>query len=498
VSVQEITPETGRLRIVAAAVSTPGGRGACIGPPVRLEALAGVTRENSRLQRPDDPVVVLAPAGLGYRAAAERLRSLRDLGWPIGAVLVPGDEGVLISNRLGADIPVVDLVEVEDLANSSMVGVEVRDPGQPLRMLADPVALATRLGLHASEMDDATAVSRMLLDTSNAVIALDRVASGPRHHDDAWIEIGGRPGLLADLAHRLADWPPGTVTGFTAPGSTSNRRVEDLWAVDLGAVADLAGQRKGSLSSRAFVVAVLEALRTGNSPASLMSDLLEMPVSCASSERAAARAGALTTPGASADGLVIDIGGGTIDVIASDREVVAAGAGEMLTVAVAVTLGVPIAAADWVKRGPAIRVDSGRRFEAEDGTRGFLEQAPPPAATGMLAVTGPAGLLPFDRRHSPAEWRALRLRLKEAVLATNLKRALALMGESPRQILVVGGPAGDDELLGVLARSIPGDVAIGRGAVGSILGSIGRSSVKLGHRYAAALGLAMSSEAQPC
>lgn len=492
VALPEIRPGTGRLRIVVAAVSTPGGRGACIGPPVRLEALAELTRERSCPQRPHNPVVVLVPAGLGYRPAAERLRYLRDIGWPIGAVLVPGDEGVLISNRLGADIPVVDLVDVDTLANSSMVGVEVRDPGQPVSMLSDPVALAARLGLHASEIDDATAVARMLLDTSNAVIALDQVASAGLRHDDAWLEIEGNTGLLVDLAPRLADWPPGTVTGFTPPGSTTNRRVADLWAVDLGAVADLAGQRKGSLSSRSFVIAALETLRTSDSPASHMSDLLETPVLRAPSESAAARAGALTTPGAVADALVIDIGGGTIDVIAPDRELVAAGAGELLTVAVAVTLGLPMAAADWVKRGPAIRVDSGGRFEAEDGTRGFLERAAPPAATGMLAVTGPAGFLPFDRRHSPSEWRALRLRLKEAVLATNLKRALAVIGESPRQILVVGGPAGDEELLGVLARSMPDDVAIGRGSVGSAFGWTGHSSVKLGHRYAAALGLAMS------
>ncbi len=166
--------------------------------------------------------------------------------------------------------------------------------------------------------------------------------------------------------------------------------------------------------------------------------------------------------------------------------------------AVAVTLGVPLAAADWVKRGPSVRVEAGRRYEAEDGTRGFLERAAAPAATGTLAVMGPAGLMSFDRRHSPAEWRTLRLRLKEAVIATNLTRALPALGDSrhkPRQVLIVGGPAGDDELVGVLARSLPTDVAIGRGAVGGSLGAVGGPSVVLGHRYAAALGLAMSREA---
>ena len=70
-------------------------------------------------------------------------------------------------------------------------------------------------------------------------------------------------------------------------------------------------------------------------------------------------------------------------------------------------------------------MDGGQRFEAEDGSRGFLGRPAPPSAAGMLAVMGPAGLLSFDRGRSPAEWRAVRLRLKQAVFAVNLRRALA-------------------------------------------------------------------------
>ena len=105
----------------------------------------------------------------------------------------------------------------------------------------------------------------------------------------------------------------------------------------------------------------------------------------------------------------------------------------------------------------------------------------------MLAVLGPAGLLPFDRRHSPAEWRAVRLRLKQAVFAVNQRRALAILGAGLGQVLIVGGPAGDDEMLGVLLRSLPGAVAVGRGNVGGTL-----TGTPAGHRYAAALGLALA------
>lgn len=495
-SIPDRARSTGRLRIVASAVATPGGRGACIGPPVRLTSLVELSRDrDGRHARPDRPFVVLLTGRQDYRAAAEDLRGLRDGGWPIGAVLVPGDEGVLISNRLGTGIPVVDLVETERLVASTLVAVEVCDPGQPLRTLADPVALGAGFGLGGNELDDATALCRVLLDTSNAVVALEPVAATPTEADGGWIEIRGGRVELRDVAPELSGCPPGTVTAFAAPGAAAPAHVDDLWVVDLGAVADTAGQRKGSLASRAYVVAALGRLTTGGSPAARLSELLELPVVCAPSETAAARVGALTTPGALADALVIDVGAGTIDAIAPESEVVAAGAGEMLTMAVAATLGVPLAAADWVKRGSSMRVEAGQRYEAEDGTRGFLQRPAAPAATGMLAVAGPAGLLAFDRRHSPAEWRALRLRLKEAVLATNLKRALLALGAYPRQLLLVGGPAGDDELLGVLARSLPDDVAIGRGVVGgSFERGAGHPGSGLGHRYAAALGLAMAQE----
>jgi hypothetical protein len=135
-------------------------------------------------------------------------------------------------------------------------------------------------------------------------------------------------------------------------------------------------------------------------------------------------------------------------------------------------------------------VDGGGRFEAEDGTRGFLDVTAPASAAGMLAVDGPGGLLPFGRRHGPAEWRAIRIRLKMAVLAGNFKRAMRALNQDPGQVLVVGGPAGDEELLGVIARSLPYGAAVGRGDIGGTC-----EGDSLGHRYAVALGLALSPPA---
>jgi hypothetical protein len=470
---------SGRLRVLAAGVPTPGGTGACVGPPLRLD-------DAPRGGEAD--VVAIVPPGLRYDEAAARVRALLAAGTRIGAVLVAGDEGVLVANRLPGGLPVIDQVDTDTAAACRMLAVEVRPPGHTLRVLADPVALGARLGLDplaAAEAGDAAAVSRMLADQGNAVVGLLPVApEAPETPAEPWVLTAedGRLPLRAAIP-RLAGWPVGAVHGYGTGAAASE--VDDLFAVDLAAAAEAATARQGS-TGRAVLVASLS--RTGNEDAaSVLGDLLQVPVHGPVSEPAAARLGALTTPGGRDDAIVADLGAGTIDVIGPGGSVVAAGAGELLTAAVAEMLGIPRASADWVKRGPCVRVDGGQRFEGEDGRRGFLDVPAPASAAGMLAVEGPGGWLPFDRHHGPGEWRAIRLRLKQAVLAANFRRAVRTLGQDPAQVLVVGGPAGDEELLGVLARSLPDGVAVGRGDVGGTC-----PGGPLGHRYAVALGLALA------
>jgi len=479
VTVPDAAAPAGRLRVLAAGVPTPGGTGACVGSPLSL-ADPGPR---------DGPVVAVVPPGLRYDEAAARLRALLAAGTRIGAVLVAGDEGVLVANRLPGGLPVIDQVDTDAAAACQLLAVEVRPPGHTLRLLADPVALGARFGLRHHEAGDAAAVGRVLADHANAVVGLLTAPAAPEVLAEPWVmttDDGCLP--LRAACARLAGWPVGAVRAFGPGTAAGGVEVDDLFAVDLAAAAEAATARQGS-TGRAVLVASLS--RAGDEQAaSFLADLLDIPVHSPVTEPAAARLGALTTPGACGDAVVVDLGAGTIDVIGGDatgRSVVAAGAGELLTAAVAEMLGIPRAAADWVKRGPCVRVDGGQRFEAEDGTRGFLDVPAPASAAGMLAVDGPGGWLPFDRRHGPGEWRAIRLRLKLAVLAANFRRAVRTLGQDPAQVLVVGGPAGDEELLGVIARMLPDGVAAGRGDVGGTC-----AGQPLGHRYAVALGLALA------
>jgi hypothetical protein len=476
VTVPDTVPPSGRLRVLAAGVATPGGTGTCVGPPFLVTGPAPPPGT--------PPLVAVVPPGLRYDEAAVRLRDLLAAGVPVGAVLVAGDEGVLVANRLPGEFPVIDQVDAAAAIACRLLAVEVRPPGRTLSLLTDPVALAARLGLAQDEAGDAVTLGRALADHANAVVGL--LAAPARAvesaGDEPWLRTAdGGPLLLRTACAQLPGWPVGAIREF---GQTE---VDDLFAVDLAAAAEAATARQGS-TGRAVVVASLSRPAGPRVPAAadLLAGLLSVPVRSPVSEPAAARRGALTTPGARPEAVVADLGAGTIDVIGRDSDVVAAGAGELLTAAVAETLGIPRAAADWVKRGPCLRVDGGQRFEAEDGSRGFLAHPAPASAAGMLAVEGPGGLLPFDRRHGPGEWRAIRIRLKLAVLAANFQRAVRTLGPDLSQVLIVGGPAGDEELLSIISRSLPGGVAVGRGDVGGTC-----EGDSLGHRYAVALGLAL-------
>ncbi len=478
-AVPAVPPQTGRLRVLAAGVATPGGAGTCIGVPLWLD------QARVDAAQPGPPRVVLVPPGLGYAEAAGRVRALLAAGVPAGAVLAAGDEGVLIANRLDTPLPVIDQVDTAAAGSCALLAVEVRGPGQPLTTLTDPVALGAGLRLRDEETGDAVTLSRSLLDYSNAVVGLDGVATAAvAGVAEPWVVSGGRSVPLRAACALLPGWPVGSVTALGTPAGQTP--TDDLFALDLAAVADTATARRGSVGRTALVASV-QRLGSGADHAGLLGSILGCPVRCLITEPAAARLGACTSPGARPDAVVVDVGAGTIDVIAPDGEVVAAGAGELLTAAVAETLGLSRAAADWVKRGPCVRVTGSQQFEAEDGQRGFLDRPADGTVLGMLAAAGPAGLLPFDRGHSPAEWRAIRLRLKEAVFAANLLRALRTLGRDLRQVLIVGGPAGDDELLGVLLRALPDGVSAGRANVGATL-----AGPPAGHRHAAALGLALA------
>ncbi|WP_035860929.1 diol dehydratase reactivase ATPase-like domain-containing protein [Cryptosporangium arvum] len=470
-TVPEPPADTGRFAVLAAGVASPGGVGSGVGRPVSIE----------EIEVPGGaPVVALVSAG--YREAAPRLNALLAEGAPIVAVLLAADEARLVANRLEHPVPVVDGVDLAAAAGATLVAVEVVTAGRPLRKLTDPLFLASGFGVGAEENDDVRRLARQLADVSSAAVALGAVPVEPAGPAGGRIwtrrHPGGGEGLVwAEAARRLGEAEPGAFAAYAVDGG-ERVAVADLAVVDVGALAKSLLVRIGA-GGGGYALAALDAA-AGPVPAdALLTEALGVPVVSASSEAAAARSGALTTPGAPADAVVVDIGGGTVDVIGPAHERVLAGGGDLLTAAVALGLDVTRGAAEWAKRGPAVRVETPQLATQEDGDKTFLEAPQPAGTVGWLAAPGPAGLLPITVRIGPAEWRTFRLALKQAVLGTAVRRGLVGAGT----VLVVGGPAGDDEVLRVVDAVLPPGAGLGRGNVAGVLG----------HRYAVAWGLALAA-----
>ncbi|KDF00173.1 diol dehydratase reactivation protein [Mycolicibacterium aromaticivorans JS19b1 = JCM 16368] len=458
--------------------STPAGAGSAVGVHVPLADVTGPAVAGS--------AIVSVGATVDFEIAAGQISEAVERGWHIAGVIVERDEAVLIANRIPAGIPVVDEVDLTGLRPGAPVAIEVVAQGRSYRALADPLALSAALGVAHEHIHQIAEFTRELADSPAIAVTLRDGEPEPPSADDDYAEcrVDGvvRRYSPAEAESLLRVRPPGTVVAVrlaALPSAASGITVDDAYFTSLKAIDDGAWLRRGVAETSGTVVALLAADEVADAAATL-TELCDRPARTIASEPWAAARGAQTTPHLPPGSIVCDIGGGTIDLIGENQEVVAAGAGEAITTAVAATLGVPRALAEQIKRSPAIRVEGPHIAHEEDGRRVFLDAPAPPEAIGRLCTRGNAGLVPFSNRLAAEEWRSLRLAVKQQTVAANIARCLKAFEQPPVALVLAGGGALDDELLrtvGESLRSVP--VAVGRANVDGAHGP----------RYAVASGL---------
>jgi hypothetical protein len=434
--VQLQTRRTGRLTIASRSAATTAGDAAGVGVPLPVERLAEAG--------PDRPVVACATREWGYRDVAGMVNAALDAGGRVVAVLTANDEAVLVSNRLRTGLPVVDDVDVRRLLSATLIAVEVRQGMAPLQRLTDPFWLADVFGLGADERVDARAVADQLFDSVCAVVTLDGDDPPPSDPTPA-------PEMPVGLAH----------------------------VVHLADIAAQANSRRGSVAVDSLVMATMGGADSYPVDADALGHAMGVPVMRIDSEAAAARVGALTTPGVTSDVVVVDVGGGTVDVVAEGSRVVLPGAGQLLTTATAVALDISRSAGEYAKRAEAVTAVTVQLIEDEHGRRQFLDKPIDGRCAGWLLASAPSGLLPFTSRLSGAEWRSWRLAAKRLVIGGNVMRGIEQVAPDAAGILLVGGGASDDELVRAVSEQLGHEVAVGRGDVRG----------ELGHRFAVAYGL---------
>ena len=468
-TIHEPLPDTGRLQILKTAHQSVVGDGWAIGQPwlITQEAMSEVS------------LIAVVPSGVGFEFAAAAINRELANGSNIVGAVIADDEAVLVAKRVSADIPIADGVDTEIARTAQRLFLEVRPQNSSLKIATDVWALRSALELSEMDASPLNEIVRWVKNERTALIGLFSETQISTKTNNGFIDwIDGTTTELFEAIAKIENSLIGDVSriAISDPISTS-----DIWAFDITKVlADRGLRQVGHTRDLA-----LAQLSPHSSSSNLdLSAMFKVPVVVAESESFAARIGATSTPGVGSGAAILDIGGGTIDLI-SEVELSAAGAGELLTAAVAFALDTSRGAADWIKRGPAQRLESPQVLLSEDGSKNFVSEASPyPAsAMGSLVTPGPAGFLTFGQNLQPAEWRIMRQGLKQAAIGKNVARLIRSLESKTGtaqdlDLVVVGGPVADDELLPVIG-AIPGVKGIGRGNVAG----------KLGHRYAVAYGL---------
>ena len=452
-----------------AQASTPAGTGWGVGRHVPLIRLGADVI--------DCATIVSVDAATDFEVAAREIAAAVDRGWRIVGIIAAQDDAVLIRHRIPIDVPVVDEVDVDGLEAGALVAVEVVAEGRAYRAMADPIALCVALELGHDQIPHVGEFTRELADAPAIAVTRRTRPPDPPAVDDDYVDCI-TDGVLVRYSPAQAHGilrlePPGNVVSVrlrSIPAAEHGIDVDDAFFTDLSSIDNGAWLRRGVAETRASIVALLAADHVADAAGTLQ-ELTGRSARTVAAEPEAAAVGARTTPGLPPNAIVCDIGGGTIDLVGTDRSVTAAGAGEAITTAVAQVLGIPRALAERVKRTPALRVEGPHVAHEEDGRRVFLDSPAPADAIGRLCTRGEAGLVPFSSKLAAEEWRSLRLAIKQETVAANIARALKVFEEPPIALVLAGGGALDDELLrtvGESLRSIP--VVVGRANVDGVHG----------------------------
>jgi len=466
--------------IARPASATPSGSGVAAGV---LRSLADLAGEPA----PGPAVAVVGEAD--FEEAAAVLRSARERGWQIVAVIVQHDDAVLIGNRFDRACPIVDEVaDAEVLPLGVRAAVEVAEPGASVEHLSDPLRVAVLLGLTPSEARAARHVARAVAGHRAAIVVRpSHGASEVADTDSPAVTLIGADGSEAALDERAGVPPPGAITSIRGAAGDRDSLLDVRWCALPAPPDDPSFARR--LSYRRAVALALLARSGAGGLVDALAGLVSGGAAVVARESEAAVLGASTTPGAGQAPFVLDLGGGTVDLhrlsSTGEQAVVTAGAGDLVTRICSALLGCDADLAERAKRTRSVRAETPFVLHHEDGTRTFLGEPAPPGTVARLSIRDGRELRPLPAPLAPEVWSGLRRAAKRDVIAGNVRRALAAAGGVPRGELVtlVGGSACDGEVVEAVAAELAeDDVAVGRGDV------LGRH----GPRAAVAVGLVLA------
>jgi len=143
--------------------NTPGGMGLGTGYTIDVRELEHAPSGKD--------YIALVDGSVEFETAADRINLAVKRGVTVTGAVVQKDDGVLIHNRLGNKIPIVDEVTlIEKVPHDMPAAVEVAKPGGVVELLSNPYGIATAFGLTPDETKSIVPIARALIGNRSAVV----------------------------------------------------------------------------------------------------------------------------------------------------------------------------------------------------------------------------------------------------------------------------------------------------------------------------------------
>ncbi|MBI6874380.1 diol dehydratase reactivase subunit alpha [Clostridium aciditolerans] len=459
---------------------TPGGIGVGTGKTVFLDELEYI--------HGNEEVICVIPKSIDFESAAKRLNEAFKKGIEITGAVIQGDDGVIISNRLGRKIPIVDEVAYIDKVPMGMLAaVEVAAPGKTIKVLSNPYGLATVFKLSPEETKHVIPISRALIGNRSAVVirtpegdvkervipAGKLILMGTKEN-----KIGIEEGSSAIMNSLSKVWPLKDVTGEAGTnvggmiervrqimGELTEQEIEEIKIQDILAVDTFIPQKvQGGLAEEFALenaVALAAMVKTSKLPMETIAKKLQMEtnvkVLIGGVEANMAVLGALTTPGTDKPLVILDIGGGSTDSAYIDKRgavksIHHAGAGEMVTMLIKSELGLEdYNLAEDIKKHPLAKVESLFNIRYEDGSVCFFQKPLDSSLFARNVIVKKDEMIPIPTKHTLEKIKIIRREAKSKVFVTNTIRALRDIAPNHDLrtidfVVLVGGSALDFEI----------------------------------------------------
>jgi len=468
--------------------STPGGVGLGTGNTVDISDLD---------KHKDKKVICLIPREIDFEEAAAMINEALEKGVDVQGAIVQKDDGVLISNRVKKNIPIVDEVsEIHKVPKGRPAAVEVARTGETIKTLSNPYGIATVFNLNSEETKMIVPIARALIGNRSAVViktprgdikerkipAGTLTIVGERHSLSIDIQEGSEK--IMEAVEKL--WPISDVKGESGTNvggmlervrqimgevtgqGLSSIKIQDILAVDTMVPQKIRGALAGEFAMENGV-ALAAMVKTSRLPmeqiARELKDELGIEVHIQGVEANMAVLGALTTPGSDIPIAILDMGGGSTDAALMNKErkvtsIHLAGAGDMVTMLINSELGLnDIVLAEDIKRYSLAKVETLYSIRLEDGTVKFFDHPLKPELFARVVLLKENEMVPLPTDHSMEKIRNVRRRAKRKVFVTNAVRALSIISPTNNIryipfVVMVGGSALDFEIPDMISDSL--------------------------------------------